>query len=117
MLVEAFRQRGTNLRQTNADEHDVECEVDTQFSMQLTQFFSLLPKLPGKQGAPLLSLAVESVAENGLWRLAVLQPHSISFHTRFVRTFSWPMIFAFAHERSPAEMRFRLWKCALQLCV
>jgi len=127
MLVETFRQRGKSSENADAptkaegeDEAEEEMEVDeidTSTAMQLTQFFSLLPKLPGKQGAPMLSLAVESVAESGLWRQAVLQPHADGFHTRFKRLFSWPQLFAFAHERLPAEMRFRLWRCSLQLCV
>eukprot|EP00927_Polykrikos_kofoidii_P049505 TRINITY_DN43553_c0_g1_i1.p1 TRINITY_DN43553_c0_g1~~TRINITY_DN43553_c0_g1_i1.p1 ORF type:complete len:1172 (-),score=206.86 TRINITY_DN43553_c0_g1_i1:339-3854(-) len=97
-------------------EEDADEDLDPATAMQVLQFFTLLPKL-GLQGAPLLSLAVESVAESGLWRRAVLQPQSVGFHTRFVRTFAWPQLFAFASERLPPEMRFRLWKCSLQLCV
>merc|ERR1712232_721232 len=37
--------------------------------------------------------------------------------TRWLRGFSWPQLFIFAHERLPVEMRFRLWRCSLQLCV
>jgi len=84
---------------------------------RLTQFFALLPKLPGKHGAPMLSLAVESVAESGLWRRAVLMPQTVDGQTRWLRGFSWPEIFSFAHDRLPADMRFRLWRCSLQLCV
>jgi len=83
---------------------------------RLTQFFTLLPKLPGKHGAALLSLAVESVAESGLWRSAALLPHMVGGQTRWKRGFSWPQLFSFAHERLP-EMRLRLWLCSLQLCV
>eukprot|EP00929_Paragymnodinium_shiwhaense_P013704 TRINITY_DN121550_c0_g1_i1.p1 TRINITY_DN121550_c0_g1~~TRINITY_DN121550_c0_g1_i1.p1 ORF type:complete len:1137 (-),score=292.20 TRINITY_DN121550_c0_g1_i1:216-3572(-) len=121
MLVEAFRQRSHGDEKQgkpgeDADDQEEE-DIDASMAMQLTQFFSLLPKLPGKQGAPMLSLAVEAVVESGLWRRAVLQPQAVGFHTRFVRSFSWPQLFAFAHERLPTEMRFRLWRCALQLCV
>lgn len=84
---------------------------------RLTQFFNLLPKLPGKHAAPMLSLAVESVAESGLWRRAVLLPRVVDGKERWLRDFSWPQLFAFAHERLPADMRFRLWRCSLQLCV
>lgn len=84
---------------------------------RLAQFFALLPKLPGKHGAPMLSLAVESIAESGLWRRAALLPHAVDGHTRWLRGFSWPQLFTFVHERVPAEMRFRLWRCSLQVCV
>lgn len=129
MLVEAFRQRGSQAPPKSAEdakggndgaeeaEDGAEDEIDTAMAMHLTQFFGLLPKIPGKQGAPMLSLAVEAVTESGLWRQAVLQPQMVGFHTRFVRAFSWPQLFAFAHERLPVEMRFRLWRCSLQLCV
>jgi len=86
-------------------------------SSRLAQFFALLPKLPGKHGAPMLSLAVESIAESGLWRRAALLPHAVDGQTRWLRGFSWPQLFSFVHERVPAEMRFRLWRCALQVCV
>eukprot|EP00435_Cladocopium_sp_Y103_P037184 s2477_g9.t2 len=84
---------------------------------RLTQFFALLPKLPGKHGAPMLSLALESVAESGLWRRGVLLPHNEDGQTRWLRNFSWPELFNFVHERLPTEMRFRLWRCSLQICV
>ncbi|CAK8998857.1 Hypothetical protein (Fragment) [Durusdinium trenchii] len=84
---------------------------------RLTQFFALLPKLPGKHGAPMLSLALESVAESGLWRRGVLLPHNEDGQTRWLRNFSWPELFGFVHERLPTEMRFRLWRCSLQICV
>jgi len=84
---------------------------------RLTQFFALLPKHPGKHGAPMLSLALESVAESGLWRRGVLLPHNEDGQTRWLRNFSWPELFSFVHERLPTEMRFRLWRCSLQICV
>lgn len=84
---------------------------------RLTQFFALLPKIPGKHGAPMLSLALESVAESGLWRRGVLLPSNEDGQTRWLRNFSWPELFAFVHERLPIEMRFRLWRCSLQICV
>eukprot|EP00913_Durusdinium_trenchii_P032477 g30406.t1 len=85
---------------------------------RLTQFFALLPKLPGKHGAPMLSLALESVAESGLWRRGVLLPHNEDGQTPLLaRNFSWPELFGFVHERLPTEMRFRLWRCSLQICV
>jgi len=99
------------------EEEDDESDEAMAMSAHLTQFFNLLPKLPGKHGAPMLSLAVESVAESGLWRRAALMPRFIGGQTRWLRGFSWPSLFAFAHERLPVEMRFRIWKCALQLCV
>ncbi|CAE7688557.1 unnamed protein product [Symbiodinium sp. CCMP2456] len=94
---------------------------------RLTQFFALLPKIPGKHGAPMLSLALESVAESGLWRRGVLLPSNEDGQTRWLRlpvpplasqlmgwdvfgNFSWPELFAFVHERLPIEMRFRLWR-------
>merc|ERR1711972_125098 len=58
-----------------------------------------------------------SVAESGLWRRAVLLPQIVDGQTKWVRGFSWPALFAFAHQRLPAEMRFRLWRCSLQLCI
>jgi len=100
-----------------AEEEDDESEEAMAMAAHLTQFFNLLPKLPGKHGAPMLSLAVESVAESGLWRRATLMPRTVDGQTRWLRGFSWPSLFAFAHERLPVEMRFRIWKCALQLCV
>eukprot|EP00441_Pelagodinium_beii_P017166 CAMPEP_0197657848 /NCGR_PEP_ID=MMETSP1338-20131121/44875_1 /TAXON_ID=43686 ORGANISM="Pelagodinium beii, Strain RCC1491" /NCGR_SAMPLE_ID=MMETSP1338 /ASSEMBLY_ACC=CAM_ASM_000754 /LENGTH=1108 /DNA_ID=CAMNT_0043234309 /DNA_START=41 /DNA_END=3367 /DNA_ORIENTATION=+ len=84
---------------------------------RMTQFFALLPKLPGKHGAPMLSLALESVCESGLWRRGVLLPHTSDGQTRWLRNFSWPELFSFVHERLPADMRFRLWRCSLQICV
>eukprot|EP00449_Zooxanthella_nutricula_P010062 CAMPEP_0198518774 /NCGR_PEP_ID=MMETSP1462-20131121/19315_1 /TAXON_ID=1333877 /ORGANISM="Brandtodinium nutriculum, Strain RCC3387" /LENGTH=291 /DNA_ID=CAMNT_0044248371 /DNA_START=1 /DNA_END=872 /DNA_ORIENTATION=+ len=84
---------------------------------RLMQFFNLLPKLPGKHAAPMLSLAVEAIAESGLWRRGVLLPQLVGGKARWLRGFSWPQLFRFAHERLPQEMRFRLWKCSLQLCV
>jgi len=84
---------------------------------RMTQFFALLPKLPGKHGEALLSLALESVCESGLWRRGVLLPHSSDGQTRWLRNFSWPELFSFVHERLPADMRFRLWRCSLQICV
>jgi len=86
-------------------------------SSRLTQFFNLLPKLPGKHGAPMLSLAVESICESGLWRRGALLPHTVDGQTRWLRGFSFPELFAFVHERLPVEMRFRLWRCSLQICV
>lgn len=84
---------------------------------RLLQFFSLLPKLPGRHGSALLCLALESVAESGLWRRSMLVPQTVKGETRWLRGFSWPKLFAFAHERVPQEMRIRLWKCALQICL
>eukprot|EP00931_Biecheleriopsis_adriatica_P024743 TRINITY_DN1533_c0_g1_i1.p1 TRINITY_DN1533_c0_g1~~TRINITY_DN1533_c0_g1_i1.p1 ORF type:complete len:1128 (-),score=283.07 TRINITY_DN1533_c0_g1_i1:89-3472(-) len=84
---------------------------------RLTQFFALLARLPGKHGAPMLSLAMESVCESGLWRRSVLLPHTTDGQTRWLRNFSWPELFAFVHERLPVELRFRLWRCSLQICV
>eukprot|EP00439_Symbiodinium_sp_Y106_P055144 s760_g7.t1 len=52
---------------------------------RLTQFFALLPKIPGKHGAPMLSLALESVAESGLWRRGVLLPSNEDGQTRWLR--------------------------------
>mmetsp|Transcript_110626 Transcript_110626/g.277121 ORF Transcript_110626/g.277121 Transcript_110626/m.277121 type:complete len:1107 (+) Transcript_110626:142-3462(+) len=90
---------------------------EQQTSSKMLQFFNLVPKLPGKHASPMLSLAVESIAESGLWRRGVLLPRIVGGRPRWLRGFSWPQLFAFAHERLPAEMRFRLWRCALQLCV
>mmetsp|Transcript_39348 Transcript_39348/g.83865 ORF Transcript_39348/g.83865 Transcript_39348/m.83865 type:complete len:1122 (-) Transcript_39348:573-3938(-) len=84
---------------------------------KLMQFFNLLPKLPGKHSGPILSLAVEAVAETGLWRRAVLLPTMVNGATRWKRGFSWPQLFSFAHMRLGPEMRFRLWRAALQVCV
>ena len=53
---------------------------------RLAQFFALLPKLPGKHGAPMLSLALESIAESGLWRRGVLLPHNEDGQTRWLRS-------------------------------
>ncbi|CAK0852017.1 unnamed protein product, partial [Prorocentrum cordatum] len=87
-------------------------------SARLAQFFAVLPKLPGKHGAPLLSLAAEAVAESGLWRRAALLPkEEAGARTRWERGFSWPQLFDFAHQRLPADMRLRLWRSSLQLCV
>lgn len=90
---------------------------DIAMASRLTQFFALLPKLPGKHGAPMLSLALESIAESGLWRRGVLLPDTSDGQTRWMRNFSWPELFTFVHERVPAELRFRLWRCSLQICV
>lgn len=130
----AKRRRGGSwvTRQADTDDEDAKPAKptkpvrsdDSEDSMEamilasrLMQFFALLPKLPGKHGAPLLSLAVEAVAESGLWRRAALMPQTMDGQTRWLRGFSWPELFAFAHARLPADMRFRLWRCALQLCV
>eukprot|EP00747_Dinoflagellata_sp_TGD_P067441 gnl/TRDRNA2_/TRDRNA2_155272_c2_seq2.p1 gnl/TRDRNA2_/TRDRNA2_155272_c2~~gnl/TRDRNA2_/TRDRNA2_155272_c2_seq2.p1 ORF type:complete len:749 (-),score=199.40 gnl/TRDRNA2_/TRDRNA2_155272_c2_seq2:7-2190(-) len=96
---------------------DCSTEVPTATLIRLQQFFAMLPRLPGRHGAPMLSLAVESIAESGLWRRAVLLPETKPGYTRWSRQFSWPRLFAFAHERLPPEMRRRLWTSALQLCV
>ena len=87
-------------------------EEDSAIAMasRLAQFFALLPKLPHKHGAPMLSLALESIAESGLWRRGVLLPHNEDGQMRWLRNFSWPELFAFVHERLPTEMRFRLWR-------
>lgn len=94
-----------------------QCPESSAIASRLAQFFTLLPKLPGKHGAPMLLLAVESIAETGLWRHSVLMPQKSGEHTRWLRGFSWPQLFAFASERLPAELLFRLWRCSLQLCV
>eukprot|EP00930_Biecheleria_cincta_P083629 TRINITY_DN73164_c0_g1_i1.p1 TRINITY_DN73164_c0_g1~~TRINITY_DN73164_c0_g1_i1.p1 ORF type:complete len:1122 (-),score=271.18 TRINITY_DN73164_c0_g1_i1:193-3558(-) len=90
---------------------------DIAMASRLTQFFAVLPKLPGKHGAPMLSLALESIAESGLWRRGVLLPDTSDGQTRWMRNFSWPELFTFVHERVPPELRFRLWRCSLQICV
>jgi len=77
-----------------------------------------LPRLAGQHGSPLLSLALESVAESGLWRRAAMMPHNDGDgKVRWTRGFSWPALFGFVHARVSEELRFRLWRCALQLCV
>jgi len=86
-------------------------------SSRLMQFFSLLPRLPWKHATPMLSLAVESIAESGLWRRAVLLPQMVNGHARWLRGFSWPKLFCFVHEKLSPEMRFRLWRASLQICV
>lgn len=110
-----------NIKVETRGSQNVEEEENVQeaiaLATRLTQFFALLPKLPGKHGAPMLSLAVESVAESGLWRRAALMPQTMDGQTRWLRGFSWPELFCFAHDRLPADMRFRLWRCSLQLCV
>eukprot|EP00933_Yihiella_yeosuensis_P044439 TRINITY_DN3956_c0_g1_i1.p1 TRINITY_DN3956_c0_g1~~TRINITY_DN3956_c0_g1_i1.p1 ORF type:complete len:1130 (-),score=341.71 TRINITY_DN3956_c0_g1_i1:159-3548(-) len=105
--------------QEEQQKEDVEEDPAEAIAMasRLTQFFALLPKLPGKHGAPMLSLAVESIAESGLWRRGCLMPHTLDGQTRWLRGFSWPELFAFVHDRVPVEMRFRLWRCSLQICV
>lgn len=98
---------------------NVQTEEDTEtlkgLTLDLRHFFTLLPKLD-RHGAPMLSLAVEAVVESGLWRRCVLKPIDDG-SKHFERDISWPQLFNFAHERLPPEMRFRLWRCALQLCV
>lgn len=101
--------------QPETEESDV--IEDIAMASRLTQFFALLPKLPGKHGAPMLSLALESIAESGLWRRGVLLPDTSDGQTRWMRNFSWPELFTFVHERVPPELRFRLWRCSLQICV
>jgi len=100
-----------------ADEEDDDSPEATVNAVRLTQFFSLTPKLPGKHGAPMLSLAAESVLESGLWRRAALLPRTVDGQTRWLRGFSWPALFSFVHERLPPELRFRLWRSSLQVCV
>lgn len=116
--LEAFKNKTEAFR---VHDVDVECDEDSVESMamaaQLMQFFNLLPKLPGRHGTPMLSLAVESIIESGLCRRAVLLPQTVDGQPKWVRGFSWPALFGFAHERLPVEMRFRLWRSALQLCV
>merc|ERR1719461_1590749 len=53
--------RESNVNHEEEEEDDAEA---VRLAAQLVQFFALLPKLPGKHGAPMLSLAVESVAES-----------------------------------------------------
>lgn len=101
--------------QPETEESDV--IEDIAMASRLTQFFALLPKIPGKHGAPMLSLALESIAESGLWRRGVLLPDTSDGQTRWMRNFSWPELFTFVHERVPPELRFRLWRCSLQICV
>jgi len=145
MLVEAFKQRRRDPEQVErpkeeppkkrglswvtrpaakqildvppVNQRDQEDAEAIAMASRLTQFFALLPKLPGKHGAPMLSLALESVAESGLWRRGVLLPHNEDGQTRWLRNFAWPELFNFVHERLPMEMRFRLWRCSLQICV
>jgi len=100
-----------------ADEEDDDSAEATANAVRLTQFFSLIPKLPGKHGAPMLSLAAESVLESGLWRRAALLPRTVDGQARWLRGFSWPALFSFVHERLPPELRFRLWRSTLQVCV
>mmetsp|Transcript_18467 Transcript_18467/g.51350 ORF Transcript_18467/g.51350 Transcript_18467/m.51350 type:complete len:1107 (-) Transcript_18467:24-3344(-) len=128
--TKATRQRGTSWVQrpalepvpmegekTAEDEEEEDHAEAMATASKLMQFFGLLPKLPGKHSAPMLSLAVESIAETGLWRRSVLLPHMVGGKARWRRGFSWPQLFNFAHERLAADMRFRLWRCALQLCI
>jgi len=96
---------------------DMDEEEATAIASKVLRFFNLLPKLPGKHGAPMLSLALESVAESGLWRRGVLLQRFSCGKERWVRGFSWPQLFAFTYERLSEQMHFRLWKCSLQLCV
>jgi hypothetical protein len=99
------------------EDEDTDSAEALAMAARLTKFFSLLPNLPGKHGAPLLSLAVESVAESGLWRRAALLPRTVGGQTRWLRGFSWPQLFAFVHRRLNPEMRFRIWRSSLQVAV
>jgi len=102
--------------QEDGDDKDDDSEANAVASKVL-RFFNLLPKMPGKHSAPMLSLALESVAESGLWRRAVLLQRMVGGTERWVRGFSWPQLFAFTYERLSEKMHFRLWKCSLQLCI
>lgn len=121
LLAEAFTQRvgcEVEIETGHADEVDDSSEQFAGVTSRIGQLFALLSKLPGRHGPPMISLAVESIAESGLWRRAALLPQSCSDgKTRWSRHFSWPALFSFAHARLPAELRFRIWRCALQICV
>mmetsp|Transcript_66904 Transcript_66904/g.160187 ORF Transcript_66904/g.160187 Transcript_66904/m.160187 type:complete len:977 (-) Transcript_66904:105-3035(-) len=115
LMVEAFSF-------TCLEENDTVPESTRAIGAHLWDFFNFLAKHPGRHVKPMLSLAVESIAESGLWRRAVLKqltpkPGEVVSAMRWQRGFSWPQLFAFAHQQLPPEMRFRLWRCALQLCV
>jgi len=113
LLVEAMSVSST-------EEDDVS-ESARAMGAHVWDFFNFLVRHPGRHVKPMLSLAVESVAESGLWRRSVLKPLAPkpgeAVNSRWQRGFSWPQLFAFAHEQLPPEMRFRLWRCSLQLCV
>lgn len=120
LLTEGFAQRGDIDEAEDGEEAMSVGSADEGLAgkvMQLRQFFSLLPRLAGQHGSPLLSLALESVAESGLWRRAALMPQNDGDKVRWTRGFSWPSLFGFVHSRVGEELRFRLWRCALQLCV
>mmetsp|Transcript_30142 Transcript_30142/g.54993 ORF Transcript_30142/g.54993 Transcript_30142/m.54993 type:complete len:978 (+) Transcript_30142:73-3006(+) len=113
LLVEAMS--------VSSSEDDNVSESARAMGAHLWDFFNFLVRHPGRHVKPMLSLAVESVAESGLWRRSVLKPLAPkpgeAVNSRWQRGFSWPQLFAFAHEQLPPEMRFRLWRCSLQLCV
>jgi len=114
MLAESFAQRNVDSESNDGTEVP---EVPAAQARQLLQFFSLLPRLPYKHGAAMLLLAAESVVESGLWRRAVLLPQSVCGKTVWLRGFSWPRLFAFVHTLLPSQLRWRLWRCSLQLCI
>lgn len=121
LLTEGFAQRGDIDEAEDGEEAMSIGSTDEGLAgkvMQLRQFFSLLPRLAGQHGSPLLSLALESIAESGLWRRAAMMPQNDGDgKMRWTRGFSWPSLFGFVHSRVSEELRFRLWRCALQLCV
>ena len=111
VLVEAFAQPST-------EEELVADELPPRTRLRVLNFFATLPRVLGDHGSALLVISVEAVAASGLWRRAVLLPSKDGGRTRWTHDFSWPRLFGFVTKVvDTAQLRLRLWRCALQLCV
>jgi len=111
VLVEAFAQPST-------EEEHVADELTPRTRLRVLNFFATLPRVLGDHGSALLVISVEAVAASGLWRRAVLLPPKEGGRTRWTHDFSWPRLFRFVTKVvDTAQLRLRLWRCALQLCV
>eukprot|EP00427_Karlodinium_veneficum_P028927 CAMPEP_0169206822 /NCGR_PEP_ID=MMETSP1016-20121227/13250_1 /TAXON_ID=342587 /ORGANISM="Karlodinium micrum, Strain CCMP2283" /LENGTH=1297 /DNA_ID=CAMNT_0009284049 /DNA_START=14 /DNA_END=3907 /DNA_ORIENTATION=+ len=115
LLVEAFRNK-TLVDRITLSGNGNGLPKASALSTDLIVFFDLLSKHPCKHGEAILCLAVESIVQSGLWRLAVSLPID-DRNAKFASGFSWPKMFDFIRTRISSHLQLRLWRCCLQVCI